>query len=154
MEEVRGAVEESAEAVSGFGFALGGVRQGPIRFLLLLQSGDDHGDGVVEFAKHFGFACAASFREFQIAITNVAGLGDLRADVIVEVTGEVEQKVAGAVAVGVGIAPKLLVRKGINPSVNILGPSAEFAGEAAGDGLRQSRHKFTFQWAAAAFSFL
>jgi hypothetical protein len=151
---MRGAVEEGTEAVFGFGFADGRVGLSPIGLGLIFKSRKHHGDGFVKFAKDLGFRRAARFREFQIAIANVAGLGDLSADVIVEIAGEVEQEVAGTVAVRIGIGPKLFVGKRIDPSVNVLGSPAVFAGEAGGDGLRQSRHSFTFQRAAAVFSFL
>jgi len=133
MVEVRDAAQKNGEAIAGLGFAFGGVGGGPTGLRLRFDGCDDHADGVIEFVQHFGFGGVARFGEFQIAIADVSVLCHLRADVIAEIAGEVEDQVADTVAERKRISPELLVTEGINPFVEVCGPIAIFLGQGRGD---------------------
>ena len=47
--------------------------------------------------------------KFARAIADVAGVRDLRADVIVQIAGEMQDKMAEAVSVGIRLLPELFV---------------------------------------------
>ena len=60
----------------------------------------------IEVVSASSFVGRFCFREFAGAIADVAGLGDLRADVVVQVAGEMQDEMADAVAVGEWIFPE------------------------------------------------
>jgi hypothetical protein len=84
---------------------------------LLTDGGGDHGNGTVEVGKDLFLGELARFVEFAVAIAHVAGAGDLRADVVIQIAGEMQEQVADAVAVGKRLAPKLVGGKGRDPLV-------------------------------------
>jgi hypothetical protein len=47
--------------------------------------------------------------EFARTVADVAGVGDLRADVVIQIAGEVKDQVTEAVALRVGLLPELFV---------------------------------------------
>ncbi len=106
MLDVGGALQEDGEAGVEVG-AVGGVGAGPIFRGLIFYAGEDHGDGLVEETQGLVFGGRIGIIEFARAVANVAGLRDLRADVVVQVSGEVQHEMAEAVAGGVGLAPEL-----------------------------------------------
>ena len=152
--KVRGAVQDRSETIVGVRFALGGIRQGPVSFGLSFKCRNDHSDGVVELAKHVRLQGVARFGEFQIAVADVAGTGDLRADVIAEVTGKMEDEMADTVGVGKGVSPELLIRQGIDPLVEAGGVLVELIYESTANSLAEVAHQRVSLRAGAGFSFL
>jgi len=140
MVQVDGAAEKDGEAILGLGFVLGGVGESPVGVGLAFDGGDDHGDGFIEFAKDGGLRRPVRFGEFEVAVADIAGFGDTCADVIAEIAGEMENQVAHAVAVDVGIAPELILGERINPLVKFGGAHAVFARERRGNGFGKFIH--------------
>jgi hypothetical protein len=140
--EVRGAVQNGGEAVGCLGQALRGIGQGPIGFGLVFDSGNHHGDGVVESAKNLCFGRATCLREFEIAIANVAGGGDSGSDVVAEVAREMKDQVASAVAIGKRIHPELFVGKWVDPLMKAGGVRLEFLDKGCGNGLAEFAHGY------------
>jgi len=84
---------------------------------LFADGGGDHGDSAVEIDENLFLGELARLVEFAVAVTHVAGSGDLRADVVIQIAGEMQEQVADAIAVRIGLSPELLGRKGRDPLV-------------------------------------
>jgi len=117
MVGVGGHAEEYCEAVVGSWFERGGIRLGEIFGGLLADGRGNHGDGSVEIGEDLFLGEFARLVEFALAVAHVAGAGDLRADVVIQIAGKMQQQVADAVAVGIRLAPKLVSRKRRDPLV-------------------------------------
>ena len=70
---------------------------------------NDGDDGLIEIIQDFFLGRTGRFGEFLGAISDVAGLGDIGADVVVEIAGQVEDEVSDAVAEGEGVRPEFVV---------------------------------------------
>ncbi len=68
-------------------------------------------------ARFFGLAAIG---EFLVAVADVSCARDLRTDVIVQVACEVQEQVADAVSVGVGLGPELSGRQALRQLVNFV----------------------------------
>ena len=108
MVGVGGHAHEASEARVGARLARIGIRGHPIAGSLLANGRDDHGDGGVEIGQHFFLGVLGRVAEFERAVADVAGVRDMRADVVVQVAGEMQQQMADAIAVGIRFGPKLL----------------------------------------------
>ena len=129
MIEVDGATQKSGQAVRGVRLALGGIRKRPVGIRLPFEGHQNERNGFIEFAQDLGFGRLAGLAELQVAVANVAGIGNARAEVITEIAGQVEHEVADTVAVGKGIAPKLALRQRVGPLVEIRSALAKFVRE-------------------------
>ena len=68
-----------------------------------------HGDRFIETFQRFFFRRRIGIVEFARAVAHVSGLRDLRADVVIQVAGEVQDEVAEAVSVRERLLPELIV---------------------------------------------
>src|SRR5271165_3295100 len=96
------------------------------------------------FLHNRGLGRLPGFGEFCIAMADIADAGDLRADVVPEVASQVQDQVAGTVAVRKRIAPELFLGKRIHPFVQLDRAPAIFTGK------RRTYHtgKFTHEVAS------
>src|SRR5437899_11380172 len=67
-----------------------------------------HRNGVVQSLQSFFLGWRVGIGKFASAVSYVAGVHDLRADVVVQVAGQVQDQVTETVAVGKGVGPELL----------------------------------------------
>jgi len=100
------APQEGVEPCLGFALQLAKKRRRPV-VVGLLCDGREHGfDRVVEVAEQLGFRFAGAAK-FQWALPDVPRPADLGSNVVVEVSGEMKNQVADAVAVRMGLRPEL-----------------------------------------------
>jgi hypothetical protein len=123
--DVGGAIENHGEAVLGGG-TLRGVVGGPFFRGLLADGVDDQGNGAIEGAEDILLGGASGFCEFAVA--DVTAGGDLSADVIVQIPGQVQDEMSDVVAVGIGISPELFLGQRIDPFVELGGHFVEIVG--------------------------
>src|ERR1700716_295441 len=100
------ALHDHVETVERIG-ANAGIISGPVLRRLRLDGSDDHREGVVEAAESLIFRWRIRIVEFAWTVTDVAGLRNLRADVVIQVAREVQNQVAEAVSVREGLLPEL-----------------------------------------------
>src|ERR1700757_1073139 len=129
MVQVAGAAKKKGDAIFGVGFALRSVRGRPIGFALIFDGGNYHRDRLVKSAQDFSLRQLSRLGEFQIAIADVAGAGESGADVVTEVSRQMQQKMPDTVSVRKRIAPELLLGKRVHPFVKFRSAVAIFAGE-------------------------
>lgn len=110
VRQMRGAVQESIKAVAGIFHALRGVGGGPVCLSLPVKSGSDHGNGVAEIFEQQFLWVADRITELQRTVAHVTGPGDLRANVVVQVSREMQKQVPDAVAVRIRPVPYLFLR--------------------------------------------
>jgi len=84
-----------------------GIISGPLLRRLRANGSDDHGDGVVEVFESFVFRRRIRVVELPRAVADVASLRDLRADVVIQVSREVQDQVAETVSEGERPLPEL-----------------------------------------------
>src|SRR6476646_9290391 len=109
MVEVHRALQEDVEPGARLWLTDPGVRRGPVLVALSRDRLQRHVHRGVEIAKYLGLRPSRGIDELAVARANVAGLRHPRADVIAEVSGEMQHQVAKAVAVRVRLHPELLV---------------------------------------------
>ena len=68
---------------------------------------------------------------------NIARAGDQRPDIVVQVTGQVQDEVADAVAERERLGPELFLADDVRGLVDAIGQVAEITGELIGGGLGQ-----------------
>src|ERR1700683_5346088 len=73
---------------------------------------------LVELSDSFFFRRRIRIGEFPRTVTDVAAPRNLRADVVVQIAGQMQNEVAEAVSVGEGVFPKLPVRQGCSQFVD------------------------------------
>jgi hypothetical protein len=129
--DMPGAAQERREAISGVFHAFGGVSRGPVLFRLFLQSGRDGGDGGVKIPEQKFFWVAGGVAEFKRPVADISRPADLRADVVAQIAGKMQQQVSDTVAIRIRAGPYLLVRKRLNQRVNLLRRFLVIAGEIA-----------------------
>ena len=117
MVSVGGHAKEYGEAVVGFWFERGGIGLGEIFGGLFADGGGDHGDSAVEIDENLFLGELARLVEFAFPVTHVAGTGDLRADIVIQIAGEMQEHVADAIAIRVRLSPELVGGKGRDPLV-------------------------------------
>jgi len=135
-----GHAEEYGEAVVGFRFQRGRIRFGEICTGLFMDGGSDHGDGAVEIDQNLFLRELARLVEFAVAVTHIAGTGDLRADVVIQIAGEMQEQVADAIAVRIGLLPELVGRKGRDPLVQAKANFFVVSGKRGSDELAEVWH--------------
>src|SRR5208282_818329 len=77
-----------------------------------------HRNGLIEFLQHVCLGWSRSLGKFQWTIAHVARTRNLRADVVIQVTCEMQREVAKAVAEREGLSPKLVVAQRRREFVN------------------------------------
>ena len=70
--------------------------------------GGDHVDGTIEICEHLLFGQLGWIRKFEGTISDIARARDVFPDVMVQVTGQVQNEVTNAVSVRIGFAPDVL----------------------------------------------
>ena len=85
------------------------VRLRPTRPRLAANGLLCHSDGRIQLPQRVFFAGRIGIFEFLLAVAHVSGIGDLRADVVIQIAGEVQNQMTEAIAVGVGPGPELLL---------------------------------------------
>jgi hypothetical protein len=140
MVGVGGHAQEYGEAVVGFWFSHGGIGLGEIFGGLFADGGGDHGDSAVEIDEYLFLGEHARLVEFAVAVTHVAGTGDLRADVVIQIASEMQEQMADAIAVRIGLSPELLGGKGRDPLVKAKANFFVVSGERGSDELAELCH--------------
>ena len=102
-----GATENGRKTVFRFGLVHGRVWRNPVRVSLPCNGREHHFGCDIKIAHQVGFGFAA-VRELLVAVPNVAGPGNLRSDVVIQVACEVKDEVPNAVAVRIRLAPELV----------------------------------------------
>jgi hypothetical protein len=140
MVGVGGHAQEYGEAIVGFRLKRGGVGFGEICGGLFADGGRDHGDGAVEIDENLFLGEPARLVEFAVAVTHVGGAGDLRADVVIQIAGEMQEQVADAITVRIGLLPELIGRKGRDPLMQAEANFFVVSGERRSDELAEVWH--------------
>jgi hypothetical protein len=91
----------------------------PILGGLLANGFGDHVDGAIEILQYLLFAGTRSLGKLAVAIAHISGSGNLCTDVVVEIAGQVQNQMPDVVAVRKWILPELLVRKRLDPFVEL-----------------------------------
>ena len=138
---VGGHAEEDGEPVMGFWFERGGIGLGEIFGGLLADGGGDHGDGAVEIGEDLFLGELARLVEFAVAVAHVASASDLRADVVIQIAGEMQEQVADAIPVRIGLAPELISGQGRDPLVQARANLFIVSGERGRDELAEVWHR-------------
>ena len=110
MLHVRGTLHDHIEAVRGVR-ANAGIFCRPILSRLGADGLLHHGDGRVKPLQSLLFRRRIRVGEFQRAVADIAGLCDLCADVVIQVSGEMQDEVTEAVSVWERFLPELRVRE-------------------------------------------
>ena len=129
------ASEDERDAILGIGLPFSGVRRGPVGFGLFFDGGNHHRNCLIEFTQDFRLRQLLRLRKFQITIAYVTGFGDLRADVITQIAGQVQHQMPDAVAVRERIVPELLLGKRVNPLVEFRRAVAIFTDKGGTDAI-------------------
>ena len=103
---VGGALHDHVKPIERVG-ADAGIVGGPVLGRLRVDGSDDDRDGVVEVVESLIFRRRIRVVELARAIADIAGLRDLRADVVIQIACEVKDQVAEAVSVREGLLPEL-----------------------------------------------
>jgi hypothetical protein len=115
---VRRAIEHDPESIVRYARLYGIVRR-PILSRLLANRIYDHRDRAIELPQGFFFCGSRRLREFPATIAHVASARDVRADVVVEISRQVQHQMPDVVPIGKRILPELLVGERIDPPVQL-----------------------------------
>ena len=105
------AVDEHIEAAAGVFHAFSGVGGGEVVRGLASEGFAYECDGLAETVKEQRFRMSLGVTELEWTVADIAGAGDFRADVVVQVASEMQKQMSDAVAVGIRSSPDLIVRK-------------------------------------------
>ena len=106
---VTGATQHHTEPVRHLGPS-GGIWRRPVFLRLPVDRLNHRLNRRVEVRQQLLFRLART-SELLVTVSNVARLGDLRPNVLVQVSSEVEDQVADAIAVGVWPSPEFMRRE-------------------------------------------
>lgn len=132
-----GAAEKDVEALFGSFFAHGRVGLAPVVFGLGAGGSGDHGDRFGETLQDFRFAGTRRLGEFEVSVSDISRSRDLRADVIVEISGEMEHQMSEAVAERKRLAPELFIAQRIGEFADFAAQFFVTSCESSSDGLVQ-----------------
>src|SRR5579872_2975913 len=79
--------------------------------------------------------------KFERAIANVARFGDACADIVTQIASEMQQQMADAVAVGIGLAPELFGRERRNEYMDAVADLFVIGSECRSDKRGEFRHR-------------
>ena len=79
----------------------------PIGIRLLSQTCDHNINCFVEFAQHLLLFTNMDLRELQVSLPNISCLSDLSANVVVQISGDMQHQVSKAVSIRVRFYPEL-----------------------------------------------
>src|SRR4030081_2080644 len=85
-----------------------GIISGTVLSRLRVYGSDDYGNRFIEPLESFVFRRRIRIVEFARAVANVAGLCDLRADVVFQIACEMQHQVAEAISEGKGLCQNLV----------------------------------------------
>src|SRR6185437_3652554 len=136
-----GAGEKHIKAVASVFHPFCRVRRGPVCFRLAGQRCPNQGYGISKILEELFPWMPDRITEFERAVTHVSGTGNLSSNVIIQVSGEVEQQVADAVAVRIRACPDLMERERLHEVNDCVSPFLVIAAEIAGDGCRCVCHE-------------
>src|SRR5262245_25020508 len=109
MMQVSGAAQKDVKSVSRIIFSQRRVRPRPVFFRLLANGATHIGDSFVKALHDFRFGRTISLGELSVAIPHITGACDLRADVILQITGQVKDEMSETVSKRERLLPELLV---------------------------------------------
>src|SRR5260221_796837 len=128
-----GAAQEHGEPVRDILGAHATVGGTPVVLTLGSEGGEDHVHGAVEVPEDLLLGAPSRVGEFTRPVSNVAGAGDLRSDVVVEIARQMEQQVSDRIAIGKRPAPQLLVREGLDEAIHLPPHAVVMSGQALAD---------------------
>src|SRR5215469_1096304 len=139
--QVRGALHHHVEAVASLR-TCPTVGRGPVLRGLVTDGSQHDIDSLVELLQRLLLRGRRTFGKFARTIAHVARLRDLRPDVVVQVSRDVQKQMAEAVAKWKGLAPELLVGERGGKLVNIASKFRVARCQVGCDCLNKFRHIF------------
>src|SRR5215475_10623706 len=134
---------ENIEPFFCFRLPLCGIFFQPVFRLLFANRGNDHGNRAVERSEDFFFWNLLRLSELPVAVAYITRLRNARANVIVQISGQMKDQVPDTISIGIRLSPKLFRRKAPGPLVHIFPHHLVIRGQILGNRLRQIRHSWS-----------